>query len=98
VQAATKLTEDEILEYLRYLRSREVSEIVFPGPAPRVVPADEEDDLVIHTAVMGKADALCTLNRHFYATAVVQYCKERGVLIANDVELLNALRHEKPRI
>jgi len=98
VQAATKLTEDEIVEYLRYLRSRDVAEIVFPGPAPRVVPADEEDDPVIHTAVMGKADALCTLNRHFYATTVVQYCKERGVLIANDVELLNALRHEKPRI
>ena len=79
------------------MRSKDVSEIVFPGPAPRVVLADEEDDPIIHTAVMGKADALCTLNRHFYAPIVVQYCKERGVLLATDVELLNALRHERPK-
>jgi hypothetical protein len=66
--------------------------MVFPAAAPRVVPADEEDDPVVHTAVIGGADALCTLNRHFYAPAVVEYCRERGVLIVGDLDLLLTLR------
>jgi putative PIN family toxin of toxin-antitoxin system len=99
VRKAIRLTEEEIVEYLGYLGSKDVSELVFPGPAPRVVPADEEDDAVVHTAVIGNADALCTLNRHFYAAPVVQYCKDRGVLLASDVDLLRTFRAgEKPRI
>lgn len=96
VRKATRLNPDEIAEYLRYLRSTQVSEWVFPGVAPRIVPSDEEDDPIVHTAVVGRADALCTLNRHFYDRSVIEYCKERGVLIANDVELLNTLREIKP--
>src|SRR5260370_2373688 len=92
VKTASKLTEEEIVEYLRYLCSKNISDMVFPGPAPRVVPADEEDDPVVHTAVIGGADVLCTVNRHFYAPSVVDYCQQRGVLIATDVELLTILR------
>jgi putative PIN family toxin of toxin-antitoxin system len=95
VRNATRLTEDEIVEYLRYLRSKDVSEIVFPGPAPRVVPDDEEDDPIVHTAVMGRADVLCTLNRHLHAPPVIEYCKQRGILLASDVGLLQALRSGK---
>jgi len=92
VQRITKLTAEENIAYLRYLRRPDVSEIIFPGIAPRIVPADPEDDPVVHTAVTGNADVLCTLNRHFYAPSVVEYCRERGVLIASDVELLRLLR------
>src|ERR1022692_737869 len=56
VRSATRLTEEEIVEYLRYLRSKDVSEMVYPGAAPRVVPADEDDDPIVHTAVMGRAN------------------------------------------
>ena len=92
VRALSKLTDGEIVEYLGYLRAKDVSEIVYPGPAPRVVPADPDDDPVVHTAVVGRADALCTLNRDFFSPLVRDYCRERGVLIANDVELLGLLR------
>jgi hypothetical protein len=95
VRRVTRLTEQEIIEYLGYLRSNAVSEMVFPGPAPRIVPADVEDDPIVHTAVMGAADALCTLNRHFFAPNVIEYCRERGILLANDVDLLRALRSQK---
>jgi putative PIN family toxin of toxin-antitoxin system len=94
VRALSKLTEGEIVEYLSYLRANDVSEIVFPGPAPRVVPADPDDDPVVHTAVVGRADALCTLNRDFFNPSVRDYCRDRGVLIANEVELLGLLRQE----
>jgi putative PIN family toxin of toxin-antitoxin system len=97
VRASSKLTDSEIVEYLSYLRARNVSEIVFPGPAPRVVPADLDDDSVVHTAVVGRADALCTLNRDFFNPLVRDYCRERGVLILNDVELLNLLRSREPK-
>ncbi|MFN0165490.1 MAG: putative toxin-antitoxin system toxin component, PIN family [Bryobacteraceae bacterium] len=92
IRIATRLTEDEINEYLLYLRSRSVTEMVFPGEAPRVVPNDNEDDPVVHAAVFGGAQVLCTLNRHFYDAAVVDYCKARGVTIVRDIELLRLLR------
>jgi putative PIN family toxin of toxin-antitoxin system len=92
VRVSSKLTDEEIGEYLGYLQEKDVSEVVFPGPAPLVVPSDPDYDPVVHTAVVGQADALCTLNRDFYHPFVRNYCRERGVLIANDVELLSLLR------
>jgi putative PIN family toxin of toxin-antitoxin system len=95
VRAATRLTGEEVGEYLGYIRAKEVSEIVFPGPAPRVVPSDADDDPVVHTAVVGRAEILCTLNRDFYHASVLEYCKERGVLIGSDVDILDILRGRK---
>jgi hypothetical protein len=92
VRTLSKLTDDEIVEYMSFLRATDISELVFPGPAPPVVPSDSSDDPVVHTAVMGRADALCTLNRHFYHPSVRDYCRQRGVIIATDVELLRLLR------
>ena len=92
VRIATKLTDEEVAEYLSYIRAREVSEIIFPGPAPRIVPSDADDDPVVHTAVVGRAEVLCTLNRDFFHTSVLEYCKERGVLVGSDVAILDLLR------
>lgn len=94
VRASTKLTDEEI-EYPGYLRARGVSELVFPGPAPRIVPSDPDDDPVVHTAVVGRADVLCTLNRDFYHSSVRDYCRERGVLVASDVEVLGLVRSQE---
>jgi putative PIN family toxin of toxin-antitoxin system len=92
VRTATKLTAQEVAEYLSYVKAREVSEMVYPGPAPRVVPSDADDDPVVHTAVVGQAEVLCTLNRDFYHASVLEYCKERGVLVGSDVAILDLLR------
>ena len=92
VRTATRLSDDEVMEYLGYLCSRHVSEAVFPGPAPAVVPSDADDDPVVHTAVVGRADVLCTLNRHFYHPSVLAYCNQRGVTIGGDVEILRPVR------
>src|SRR5579859_5537696 len=92
VRVSSKLTDEEVAEYLSYLQAKSVSEVVFPGPAPRVVPSDPDDDPVVHTAVIGRADVLCTLNRDFYNPSVRDYCRKRGVLISNDVDLLRLLR------
>src|SRR5271157_6611021 len=97
VRAVVKLNDEEIAEYLSYVRAETVSEIVFPGPAPSVVPSDPDDDPVVHTAVVGRADLLCTLNRHFFHPSVLGYCQQRGVLVATDVEILDFLRSQGPR-
>lgn len=94
VRTATKLTGEEASEYLSYIAAREVSEMVFPGPAPRVVPSDVDDDPVVHTAVVGRAEILCTLNRDFYHASVLEYCKARGVLVGSDVVILDFLRRQ----
>ena len=95
VRISTRLSDEEVAEYLGYLRAKEVSEMVFPGPAPSVVPSDSDDDPVVHTAVVGHADVLCTLNRHFYHPVVLGYCKQRGVLVGTDVEVLNFFRGQR---
>ena len=92
IRALSNVTDDEINEYLSYIRARNVSELIFSGPALRVVPSDPADDPIVHTAVIGQADVLCTLNRHFYHSAVIHYCQERGIVITNDVKLLSVLR------
>ncbi len=71
VRAVVKLNDEEMAEYLSYLRAEAVSEIVFTGPAPSVVPSDPDDDPVVHTAVIGRADLLRTLNRHFFHPSVL---------------------------
>ena len=92
IRMLSKMSDEEIGEYLHYLRAKDATEVVFPGPSPRVVPADPDDDAVVHTAVVGRADALCTLNRHFFSSEVRDYCRERGVFITNDLDLLDLLR------
>lgn len=94
VRLIAKLTDEEIVEHLAFLRAEHVSEPVFPGPAPRIVPSDVNDDPVVYTAIVGRADALCTLNRDFFHPSVREYCRLRGVLVATDVEMLRLLRSQ----
>ena len=49
IRMLSKMSEEEVGEYLNYLRAKDATEVVFPGPSPRVVPADPDDDAVVHT-------------------------------------------------
>jgi putative PIN family toxin of toxin-antitoxin system len=57
-----------------------------------VVIADPDDDVVVATAIKGRADALCTLDRHLFQPAVVNHCRQQGVEVMADIELLARLR------
>lgn len=63
IQALYGLSEDEIAEHVRHLRS--VAEIVTPYHGPAVNTKDSNDDPVIYTALAGRADVPCTLDQHF---------------------------------
>jgi hypothetical protein len=47
---------------------------------------------VVYTAVMGRADAPCTLDQHLRHPSVAAFCSGRGILVLTDVELLRMLR------
>jgi putative PIN family toxin of toxin-antitoxin system len=90
MQNLYKLTEKDILEHVELLRAR--ADLVDPVVHVPVVLADPNDDPVIYTAVVGRADVICAMDRDFYAPEVVSFCGERGIQVMNDVELLQKLR------
>jgi len=90
LQALYALTEAEIREHVELLR--QVSTIVEPAIADPVIRVDPEDDFVLYTAVEGRAEVLCTRDRHFYAPEVIAFCSQRGIKVMNEVDLLRILQ------
>lgn len=68
--------------------------IVVPLPAdmPPAVPHDSKDDPIVMTAIIGKADALCTLDRHLHEAEVVELCARQGIRVLRDADILEELR------
>ena len=93
VRAIHRLNDDGINQYVSDLIA--VAEIVIPAEEAEtvaIVPDDPDDDPVVAAAIAGKADALCTKDKHLLQRAVVSYCVSHGIEVINDVSLLNRLR------
>jgi len=90
LQNLWRLTRQDIQEHVQFLVR--ISELVHPIIEAPVVLNDPNDDPVVYTAIHGKADVLCTLDRHFYDPEVVAFCRRRGVSVMDDLELLQELR------
>lgn len=90
LQAIWPLMPVEIEQYTQALQ--DFAELVNPQVERRVVPNDQEDDPVLETALSGRAHVLCTLDRHFHHRTVLKFCREHGVQVLTDVELLSILR------
>jgi len=63
--------------------------------AEGVVKLDPEDDPIVATAILGKADVLCTLDKHLHQLEVNQYCSNHGISVMRDIGLLQLLRDQK---
>lgn len=68
--------------------------VALPVDLPSVVPNDPKDDPIVMTAVVGKADVLCTLDHHLHQAAVIEFCAAHGVRVLKDRELLAELRQQ----
>jgi putative PIN family toxin of toxin-antitoxin system len=89
IQGLYRLSPVEVQEHIDCLQA--AAEIVEPVVARPIV-KDPHDDPVLFTAVAGGADVLCTLDRDFHDTAVLDFCRALGIAVMNDAELLRLLR------
>ena len=61
------------------------------------ISSDPDDDHVIATALAGRADVLCTLDRHLNRPTVRAHCAAHGLRVLADVDLLALFRElEQP--
>lgn len=95
LMAIHRLSTAEIAEFLAAVQT--VGELVdTPHDAVEsVVSSDPDDDPIVQLAVNGRAEALCTLDRHLHQPAVRDYCRARHVRILTDVELLSIFRADE---
>jgi putative PIN family toxin of toxin-antitoxin system len=89
LQNLFSLTPEDIAEHVEFLRAR--ADLVVPVVHAPIVSTDPDDDPVLYTAVSGRADVLCTLDRDFYTPAVIVFCHDRGIEVMNDVDLLRRI-------
>jgi putative PIN family toxin of toxin-antitoxin system len=87
------LNDDQINTYLVSLQLNAVV-VDIPAEVMEIVPNDPNDDPIVATAIKGRADVLCTFDRHLHHVDVKRYCAGHGVSVLTDVELLNELARE----
>ena len=91
VRALHGLDEEGMDTFVRSIRSAALLVNTALRP-PRIVPDDPDDDVIIAAAIAGNADVLCTLDRHFRHSRVLSFCRQQGIDVLSDVELLAVLR------
>jgi putative PIN family toxin of toxin-antitoxin system len=91
VQRVHGLSPQEVEQYVHDVQA--IVEIIdFLGPLAFQVRHDPDDDPIVTTAVYGRVDVLCTLDRHLRRPDVFSYCAQFNIRILTDVELLAELR------
>jgi putative PIN family toxin of toxin-antitoxin system len=85
------LTEIAINEYIRDLIAA-AEFIDVPPSLTGHVAHDPDDDPIVACAVYGRADVLCTRDRHLRSPQVLAYCANFKIRVMTDVELAAELR------
>ncbi len=84
------LTGVEITQFVAFLAASaeivEIDETITPPIR------DPKDIHILQTAISGKAEYLCTLDRHFYDTHVVAFRSSRDLTVISDLDLLRLVR------
>ncbi len=80
------------------LQAQRVATIVEPFISEPVVRNDPQDDAVRFTAVQGRADVLCTRDRDFYLAEVIAFCRQRGIEVMNELQLLRRTVRLRPAV
>ncbi len=93
LQRLMRLSTEEISNYVGFLLS--VAELVEVDESLSVPIDDPDDVVVLQTALAGKAEVLCTLDKDFYEQEVLAFSAEHGFRIMTDVELLRLLLASK---
>lgn len=84
-------TADEIASFITNLER--AAELIEPEIVPTVA-ADPDDAPILAGAIHGRADVLCTRDRHFQQPAVAALCATYKIRLLNELALLTELRQE----
>ncbi|MFO0944613.1 MAG: putative toxin-antitoxin system toxin component, PIN family [Planctomycetota bacterium] len=85
------MSDARIAEFIAMLESSSDA-FALPTTMPALVPDDPKDAPVVATAIVGRADVLCTRDRHLRHPDVLAVCQANGIRVLSDIELLNELR------
>lgn len=69
----------------------EAGEVFHPAVDTGVPVSDPDDTAILQTAAAGRAEVICTLDRHLLQPEVVAWCQHLGIRVERDVELLRRL-------
>jgi predicted nucleic acid-binding protein len=61
--------------------------VALPEVSPAII-SDPDDDPILQTAIVGRADILCTRDEAFRHEAVERVCAANGISILDDIALL----------
>jgi putative PIN family toxin of toxin-antitoxin system len=95
LQALWPLTPEEIRVYTKALD--DLAEMVHLDPVHPAILGDPKDDPVVATALVGRADVVCTLDRDFYTPNALDYLRRHSILVMSDTQLLLRLRGDSAR-
>ncbi len=90
IQRRYGIADEDIDDFIQAVLA--VADVVLKPTIVAVIAADPDDDVVVATAVDGKAEVLATLDQHFSDPAVQAYCAAHGIRVMSDIELLQLLR------
>jgi uncharacterized protein len=90
VQARWPLSNDAIVTYLSLLEAASLM-AALPSEIPAIV-SDPDDDPILQTAIVGRADVLCSRDAAFRATSVAEVCAAHGIRVLDDLALIQELR------
>jgi hypothetical protein len=65
--------------------------VALPSEIPSIV-SDPDDDPILQTAIVGRADVLCSRDAAFRAAAVEKVCSAHGIRVLDDVALMQESR------
>lgn len=90
VQALFGLSEEQIYEYVQFLKH---ACVIVPTDISHNFPIRDASDMpILRTAIAGEADFICTLDTDFYTAEVTAFCTMIGITVLDDVSLIHRLR------
>ena len=77
------MSESRIYDYVMFLQS--VATMVRPDPTLVAPIRDPNDIVVLQTAIIGGAEAICTTDEDFFHTPALAFLKSISILVFTDI-------------
>ena len=84
------MSDSRIYDYVMFLHS--VAIVDRPDPMLIAPIRDPNDIVVIQTAIIGGAEAICTTDEDFFAVPASAFLQSVNILVLTDAELMRRLR------